>query len=176
MPAYAGQACGYQGRGGGTDTFPSYTFWYEGTLFQTPHMEPMLPAIMRNVGAPKALVMRTPAAVIPGEEGDDRSTVPPVLGGAGVGGDSVPPLENGGTERNGGTQTVDDARRWDDVVAAWFAANPQALTGPAQGISSLARAMCSDNEGTDANYEAYKGRAHKLFHEFRACNPGQMVL
>ena len=54
-------------------------------------------------------------------------------------------------------------------MAAWFAAHPQALTGPAQGISDLARAMCRDNEGgNDANYEAYKGRAHKLFHEFRA--------
>ena len=117
--------------------------------------------------------------VIPEDEGE-RSTVPTVPegteGGAYTTVPTVPPLENGGTERNGGTQTVDDARRWDDVVAAWFAANPQALTGPAQGISSLARAMCSDNEGTDANYEAYKGRAHKLFHEFRACNPGQMVL
>ena len=170
MPAYAGQACGYQGRGGGTDTFASYTFWYEGVMFTTPHMEPMLPAIMRKVGAPKALVMRTPAAVIPGEDGEDRSTVPPVPGGAGVGGSgvfTVPPLENAGTERNEGTQAVDDAGRWDDVVAAWFAANPQALTGPAQGISSLARAMCADNEGSDANYEAYKGRAHKLFHDYR---------
>jgi hypothetical protein len=59
------------------------------------------------------------------------------------------------------------AGRWDDVVAAWFDANPQALTGPAKGISDLARAMCRDNEGDDANYEAYKGRAFDLFHEFR---------
>ncbi len=58
--------------------------------------------------------------------------------------------------------------RWRPVVAAWFAANPQALTGPAQGISDLARAMCRDAEGNDANYANYKGRAHKLFHEFRA--------
>lgn len=54
-------------------------------------------------------------------------------------------------------------------MTAWFAANPQALTGPAVGISDLARAMCRDNErGNDANYEAYKGRAHRLFHDFRA--------
>ena len=53
------------------------------------------------------------------------------------------------------------------MVAAWFAANPQALTGPAQGISDLARAMCRDNEGNEGNYNAYKGRAHPLFHEFR---------
>jgi len=81
----------------------------------------------------------------------------------------VPPLENDGTERNAGTPQEDAPGRWDDVVAGWFAAHPAALTGPAQGISDLARSMCRDNEGgSDANYEAYKGRAHKLFHEFRA--------
>jgi len=84
------------------------------------------------------------------------------------GGNAVLPLENAGTERNGGTQAIDDAGRWDAVVAAWFDANPQALKGPAKGISDLARAMCRDNEGgSDANYEAYKGRAHALFHEYR---------
>jgi hypothetical protein len=57
--------------------------------------------------------------------------------------------------------------KWQDVAKAWFAANPHALIGPAVGISDLARAMCRDNEGNDVNYEAYKGRAHKLFHEFR---------
>lgn len=74
MPAYAGQACGYQGRGGGTDTFPSYTFWYEGALFKTPHMEPALPSIMARVGAPRALVMQTPPAVIPGEAGEGETS------------------------------------------------------------------------------------------------------
>lgn len=168
MPAYAGQMCGYQGRGGGTDTFPSYTFWYEGVLFQTPHMEPALPSIMAQVPPPQALVMLTPAAVIPDEDGD-RSTVPSVPGGVEGGGYTpVPPLENAGTERNAGTPAVDDGGRWDDVVAAWFSANPQALTGQAKGISDLARAMCRDNEGgSDANYEAYKGRAHALFHDYR---------
>ena len=62
----------------------------------------------------------------------------------------------------------DDPGRWADVVAAWFAVNPAALSGPAKGISDLARAMCRDNEaGGESNYEAYKGRAHKLYHEFR---------
>jgi hypothetical protein len=170
MPDHAGQACGYHGRGGGTGAFPSYTFWYEGVMLHTPHMEPALPSIMDDVPPPQALVMLTPKAAIPGEE-VERSTVPSVpqgqKGGEGAPFLAVPPLENAGTERNAGTVAVDDAGRWDDVVAAWFATNPQALTGPAQGISDLARTMCRDNEGNDANYEAYKGRAHKLFHEFR---------
>jgi len=64
-------------------------------------------------------------------------------------------------------RSTDEPGRWDDVVAAWFAAHPAALTGAALGISDLARAMCADAEGSIDNYEAYKGRAHKLFHEFR---------
>jgi len=73
-----------------------------------------------------------------------------------------PPLE-----RNGGTLDIDAPGRWDDVVLAWFTANPQAMFGPAQGVNDLARAMCQDNEGNTVNYEAYKGRAHKLYHAFR---------
>jgi len=173
MPAYAGQMCGHQGKGGGTDTFPSYTFWYEGAMFRTPYMEPDLPAIMAQVPPPQALVMLTPPAVIPGED-TERSTVPSVPqgqnGGEGAPFAAVPPLENGGTERNAGTQEADDAGRWDDVVVAWFATHPAALSGPIKppnGISDLARAMCLSVEGSDTNYENYKGRAHPLFHAFR---------
>lgn len=46
MPAYAGMACGYQGRGGGTDTFAPYTFWYEGAMFKSLHMAPALPGLL----------------------------------------------------------------------------------------------------------------------------------
>ena len=54
-------------------------------------------------------------------------------------------------------------------VAAWFSVNPQPLAGQALvGNNLSARAMCRDAEdGSDSNYEAYKGRAHKLFHDFR---------
>ena len=115
------------------------------------------------VPAPRRLVMQTPRW-----EGGGNS-VPSAPGTAGAGGvPPVLPLENAGTERNAGTLADDAPGRWDDVVAAWFAANPQALTGTAQGLSDLARAMCRDAEGNDANYANYKGRAHKLFHEFRA--------
>ena len=62
---------------------------------------------------------------------------------------------------------IEQDGRWDDVVCEWFRTHPAALSGPAIGISDLARAMCRDAEGTDANYEAYKGRAHPLFHAFR---------
>jgi hypothetical protein len=77
---------------------------------------------------------------------------------------------SGERQQNGaqnGASGTDEPGRWDDVVAAWFSANPQALTGPPQGISDLARAMCRDQEGDTANYEDYKSRAHRLFHEFR---------
>jgi len=59
-----------------------------------------------------------------------------------------------------------DVGVWDDLVVAWFSANPQALTGPAAGISDLARAMAAA-EGKGRDYKAFKGLAHKLFHDFR---------
>jgi hypothetical protein len=56
--------------------------------------------------------------------------------------------------------------KWETVLTAWFAANPQALTGPPVGISDLARAMAAA-EGNSRPHTAYKGLAHKLFHAFR---------
>ena len=164
MPLYAAQACGWQGRGNVTpETFPLGTFWFGGKTFAAPHMEPELRTLLADVPSPRQLVMLTPPY------SGARSSVP---AGAGGGVSAVPPLENAQNapqERGVGTPQDDAPGRWDDVVAAWFSANPQALTGPALGISDMARAMCRDNEaGDDANYEAYKGRAHKLFHDFRA--------
>lgn len=160
LPLYDAQACGFVARRGmTTETLRPGQFWYAGQLVSVPHVQPVLREMLASVPAPRYLVMQTPRW-----EGE-RSTSAGTAGGGGV--PPVPPLENAGTERNAGTPPPDDPGRWDDVVTAWFAANPQALTGPAVGISDLARAMCRDNEGTDANYEAYKGRAHPLFHQFR---------
>lgn len=164
MPAYAGQACGFQNRGRvTTETFAPFQFAFEGRMFRAPHMQPSLRTLLAAVPAPQQLVMLTP----PWRVGED--SVPQAPGTA-VGGEfsPVPDRSTSGTERNAGTPAEDAPGRWDDVVAAWFAANPQALTGPALGISDLARAMCRDNEGgSEANYGAYKGRAHPLFHAFR---------
>ena len=163
MPLYAAQACGFVARRGmTTETLRPGQFWYAGQLVSVPHVQPVLRELLASVPAPRYLVMQTRRW-----EGE-RNSVPPAPGTAGAGGvPPVLPLENAGTERNAGTLADDTPGRWDDVVAAWFAANPQALTGPAQGISDLARAMCRDNEGNEGNYNAYKGRAHPLFHEFR---------
>ena len=163
MPLYAAQACGFVARRGmTTETLERGQFWFGGQLLRTPHMEPELRTLLADVPAPRRLVMQT--KLWQGEAKD----VPPAPG-TGTGGDVPPvlPLENAGTERNAEPPADDAPGRWDDVVAAWFAANPQALTGPALGISDLARAMCRDNEGNEGNYNAYKGRAHPLFHEFR---------
>ena len=174
MPDHAGQACGYHGRGGGTGSFAPYTFAFDGQMFRAPHMQPVLPALLATVPPPPKLLMNTPPSQVRPVKGDrgGRSTVPYSEtfheGGEGDGilvPNTPTPTGTVVQERNAGT--ADEPGRWDDVVAAWFAAHPQALTGPALGISDLARAMCRDNEGNDANYEAYKGRAHPLFHDFR---------
>lgn len=69
-----------------------------------------------------------------------------------------------GTERNVGTE---DEGYWVDVVANWFTDNPSALSGSPRGVSDLARAMCLHQTGEIADYEQYKSRAHRLFHNFR---------
>ncbi len=177
MPDHAGQACGYHGRGGGTGQFAPYTFWFDGQMFRAPHMRPALPALLANAPVPRRLVMLGDPYTVRGGEAQEgeRSTVP-YSGTFQEGGEGSPfqaqnaptPTGTVAQERNAGTATVDEPGRWDAVVAAWFARNPQALTGPAVGISDLARAMCIEAEGNAANYEAYKGRAHPLFHAFRA--------
>lgn len=140
--------CGYDAH-----KLPSYTFHYGGVVFKSLDMRGEMGAALRGVGSGATVV------------GAVRSSVPASV----VGESSHERTGQNGTQ-NGGTGTLagtDEPGRWDDVVAAWFAAHPAALTGPAIGISDLARTMCIDNEGAPDNYEAYKGRAHKLFHEFR---------
>jgi hypothetical protein len=61
-----------------------------------------------------------------------------------------------------------DDSRWQPLVDRWFAEHPAALTGPAIGISDIARRMAVAETGSADAYERYKGIAHKLFHEFRA--------
>jgi hypothetical protein len=135
---------------------PSYTFHFGGSVFSTWPMEDTLPSLLARVRTVAPVVVDVP-----------RSTVPD--GAAGEGSPEVERQERVENVPSGTALGTDEWGRWDDVVAEWFASHPSALTGPAIGISDLARAMCRDNEGgSDAGYEAYKGRAHKLFHEFRA--------
>lgn len=170
MPAYAGQACGYQGRGGGTDTFPSYTFWYEGTLFQTPHMEPMLPAIMRNVSAPRALVMRTPAAVIPGEEGEgivSESVSPGVFPGVsrGVVPEVAPP-----PPPVGNTGNTNDLGKWYEYILDYMS-RPEGAglwKSPAQGVRDLARIMSIEETGNESSEDNYVSIVSKVAKRIRS--------
>lgn len=136
-------------------------FRHDGDVYESWHAAPSVRALLATVPAPNhAPIVDAQWSVI-----SDRSTVP-----AEATPPFLTPVERQNGTQNGaetGTPGTDDSGRWNAVVDAWFAANPQALLGPAVGVSDLARAMCADAEGADANYAAYKGRAHKLFHEFR---------
>ena len=169
MPAYAGQACGYQGRGGGTDTFPSYTFWYEGTMFSTPHMEPALPAIMALVSEPKALVMRTPAAVIPDDEGEgsvsedvSQGVFPGVS--QSVAPEVAPPLTP-----TGNTGNTNDLGKWYDYILEYMS-HPEGAglwKTPAQGVRDLARVMSVEETGNEASEDAYVGIVSRVAKRIR---------
>jgi hypothetical protein len=154
MGDYGGQAY----KAYNADTLGVGQFELGRTTYNAWHVTPQLSRILPSIPA------------LSGRMLDGRSSVPGVAGDGDlrhVERQERPQNVPSGTER-GTAPDIDAPGRWDDVVAAWFAAHPGALTGPALGISDLARAMCRDNEGSEVNYEAYKGRAHKLFHEFRA--------
>ena len=146
LPQNYGAAGGYYD----AHKLPAYTFHFGGAVFMSWDMRPVVGGVLANVPAARS--------VVPGAF--QRGEFPEVERENGT--QNVPVGTAPGTAAG-----IDDPGRWDDVVAAWFSRNPQALMGPALGISDLARAMCADAEGTATNYEAYKGRAHKLFHEFR---------
>lgn len=162
MPAHAGQACGYQGRGGGTDTFRSYTFWYEGALFQTPHMEPALPSIMAMVSEPKALVMRTPAAVIPGEDGAAQTVSQSVSERvfSGVSPEVAPPPSPA-------TNTGNTDPKWDEFILDYMAKHRELWQTPPRGVRELARAMSRHDTGKEDFEDSYVGIASKTTKRFR---------
>ncbi|MBK8772612.1 MAG: hypothetical protein IPM06_19605 [Rhizobiales bacterium] len=151
LPEGSGGASGYWK----AHKLPRFTFFWDGGIFRS------VPA---SVDFESVMVRRSPPRY-PALMGK-RSNVPEAMADV-----YLPEVERPGTAANV-VQNVptgtDESTRWDAVVDAWFAVHPEALFGPAKGISDLARAMCADNEGgsTD-NYEAYKGRAHPLFHAFR---------
>lgn len=61
---------------------------------------------------------------------------------------------------------VDQVARWQALVDQWFSEHPEALTGPAAGISDIARCMAAA-DGRPEDFENYKSISHKMFHEFR---------
>lgn len=126
----------------------------KGKQYDAWHAAPNLGSLLRSL----------PARTGPDVVGVEYSVQDVPRGGGGVNRDNgaIPASGTG----NAGTE--DEPGYWDDVVAAWFAANPYALTGPPRGISDLARTMAKHATGNADSYEAYKSRAHRLFHAFRS--------
>jgi len=74
-------------------------------------------------------------------------------------------------------QDVDESLQWDDVVDQWFAANPQALEGPPNGINDLARTIAAADgyppdpdhvSGWPFNWRQKQSVAHEYYHRRRA--------
>lgn len=125
----------------------------KGKQYDAWHAAPNLGSLLRSLPA------RTGPDVV-GVEYSVGEIVPRSSTSMGAGPTRVEPVQNAGTE--------EDPDYWNDVVTAWFAAHPWALTGAAKGISDLARAMAEHQTGNADSYEAYKSRAHRLFHAFRS--------
>ena len=149
LPQNYGAAGGYYD----AHKLPAYTFHYAGCVFKSFDVRTGLGEALRLVG---------PVTPVAGTG---------VHGGVGRGFTSGERGVNGVHERlvNDGMNGVmnGDDNRWQPLIDSWFAEHPEALTGPAVGISDIARRMSIAETGSVDAYERYKGIAHKLFHEFR---------
>ncbi|MEZ4714267.1 MAG: FtsK/SpoIIIE domain-containing protein [Caldilineaceae bacterium] len=64
------------------------------------------------------------------------------------------------------SRPTDQQTKWQTLIENWFGENPDALHGPATGISDIARRMAAA-EGNQKDYTNYKGIASQLYHEYR---------
>jgi len=168
MPAYAGQACGYVGRGGvTTETFAPFQFAFERSLFRAPHMQPALRTLLAGMPAPRQLVMLTPPYVL------GEASSQPVHGAANeaVHGqftasspEVAPPPP---TPVNYAPTTVEGWYEW--ALDHYLPSHPELLQtddrGRGMGVKALAEAMAGAN-GKD--YEAMKGSASEVARRIRS--------
>lgn len=151
LPANLGQAVGYYH----ADKLKPYQFHHGGQIFRTWDANRLTRQLLATAPSydPRLAVLDGVARPV----GDgERSTPRPSQFAAGMN-------TNGTPERD----AMNAPGHWDDVVADWFRTHPGALTGPALGISDLARTMCRHETGSEVGYESFKSTAHKLFHAFR---------
>lgn len=166
LPANMGQSAGYYH----ADKLRAFEFHHAGTIFRTWHMEPLTRQLLATAPAydPRLAVLDGVARpVADGERLDVSSPNRSTVGHGPFNGQNARSGPNANGERAQNAPD-EDPGYWDDVVADWFRLHPTALTGPPLGISDLARTMARHATGSDATHEAYKSRAHKLFHQFRA--------
>lgn len=156
LPLNLGAAGGYHH----AHQLGKYEFHHAGAVFRTWDVAPLTRQLLATAPPydPRLAVLDGVARPVgDGERSVNAFSAPP------------PPFagQNDRSVNDERPMNEDDPGYWADVVTDWFRRNPSALTGPALGVSSLARAMARYATGDEANYEAYKSRAHKLFHEFR---------
>lgn len=151
LPANLGQAAGYYH----ADKLKPYQFYHAGQLFKTWHMEPLTRQLLATAPAYDPRLAVLDGVARPVADGE-RSGGRPSQFTAGANAMNAPEQD-----------AMNASGHWNDVVADWFRAHPQALTGPPLGISDLARTMCRHETGSEAGYESFKSTAHKLFHHFR---------
>lgn len=152
LPLNMGAAGGYHH----AHLLAPYHFHHEGQILQTWHIDPIERQLLDAAPAFDPRLAVIDGVARPVADGQRSAATPP-------------PPTTGAPGPNAAPNAApnDDPAIWADLVAQWFAANPWALTGPAKGISDLARAMAEHQTGSPATYENYKSRAYKLYHEFR---------
>lgn len=148
LPLNMGAAGGYHH----AHQLGKYEFHHAGAIFRTWDVAPITRQLLATAPAydPRLAVLDGVARAV----GDGERSRPPV----------PPPSHetNGANERD----ERELANKWEEVTADFFRSHPDYLTGPARGISELARAM-AEADGEAKPYTAYKGIAHTYYHNFR---------
>lgn len=161
LPANQGQSAGYYH----ADKLKPFEFYHAGAIFRTWHVAPLTRQLLATAPAYDPRLAVLDGVARPVADGE-RSRVPSGRRSA----TPTPFDARSGPNANGEraqNAPDEDPGYWDDVVADWFRLHPTALTGPALGVSDLARTMAVHATGDATKFESYKSRAHALFHEFR---------
>lgn len=156
LPLNMGAAGGYHH----AHNLKQYEFHHDGAVFRAWDMARLTRQLLATAPAYDPRLAVLDGVATPAADGErDRSDVDR----------SQPPTPPHYTGTNGANVTDEPppTNRWEEVTAAFFAAHPDLLTGPARGIVDLARSM-ADNEGNVKPHTAYKGLAHQYYHAFRA--------
>lgn len=151
LPLNLGAAGGYHH----AHQLGKYEFHHDGQTFHTWDLRPITRQLLAAAPAydPRLAVLDGVARAV----GDgERSSSP------------TPPTPPPSHETNGANERYERelANKWEEVTADFFRSHPDYLTGPARGITDLARAM-AEADGEAKPYTAYKGIAHTYYHNFR---------
>ncbi len=149
LPLNLGAAGGYHH----AHKLPKFHFHHDGQILKTWDVRPAMRQLLATAPAYDARL-----AVLDGQarshgEGERSQLSPPT------------PTSGERANEHNSEQSANGAK-WDDLTIAFFQQRPEYLTGPARGVTELARTMAAA-DGRGKPYGDYKSIAHEYYHNIR---------